>query len=269
MTTPNISLYIKRAETQHTEKYIRGAFEKTQYGIVKDVTFIKKTSETGKEYNGVIVTFEKWFLTNKVKTLFDELTNSANGTAKIIHESYHNKFWFVNEHKGKVVELEKEKEEEIPLLVRDETMSDSEYIQGLQSMIKSMKAEMHFMELRQEKTERQLMTSEHRNTQQHLYNIELSYQVEEKERENKFLEEELQESLDENVVLKSRMNYLSREYDKKQQECLHLNRDLYDERCIMNYIEEQANEMREMLIACNEKKQTNQDTQIVVEELID
>ena len=47
----NLSIYIKRAECSHTKNYIINAFYKNDYGIVSDVKFIKKTNDTGKEYN--------------------------------------------------------------------------------------------------------------------------------------------------------------------------------------------------------------------------
>ena len=57
----NKSLFIKRAEDYQNKEFIFNVFHKKNIGKVNDVTFIKKQNNVGKSYNGVIVTFEKWY----------------------------------------------------------------------------------------------------------------------------------------------------------------------------------------------------------------
>ena len=78
----NIMLYIKRAEQHHTKEFITNAFSSNNIGNVRDVRFIKKNDNCGKEYNGVVVIFEHWNMNSLVKSLFDQMSNSKDGTTK-------------------------------------------------------------------------------------------------------------------------------------------------------------------------------------------
>jgi len=226
-TIRNISLYIKRAESYHTKEYISNFFERNNYGKVHDVRFIKKVSDIGIEYNGAIVTFERWFVNATVKKLFDILNSSADGIIKLIHDPQSYRYWFVHEYKA---------EFQVSTKV-DETLPDKERIQELEKLVNSMAAQMHFMQAQQEKNERLLMEYEQKETQSWLYNMELKSQLLEKEKEK--------EAVDDN--LRSEVINLTERLIQKETECEQLKEELYEEKSILAYVETQALEMREMI----------------------
>ena len=124
MNTLNVALFIKRAEEYQTKEFIINIFHKKNIGKVNDVKFIKKQNNTGKSYNGVIVSFEKWYNNN----LLNEINSSQNGTFKF---NFNNSYWFINVHK-EVLEIEECKEfkeiKEITQCISDLNLSDKERI---------------------------------------------------------------------------------------------------------------------------------------------
>ena len=110
-----------------------------------------------------------------------------------------------------------------------------------------MAAQMHYLQTRQEKTERQLMQAEHYDTQIRIYNMELRYQVEDAERDKEWVEEDLQETIKKIESLRSLNARMVVDLGRKQDECDGLKQELLDEKCILNYIQEQATEMRDMV----------------------
>ena len=124
-------------------------------------------------------------------------------------------------------------------------------IKELEKMVKSMAAQMQYMQTMQEKTERQLMDSQHDDTQNRLYNMELQYQVEDTEKEKKWAEEEIQEELSkvkqECESLRYSNAFSAVDLIRKQKECDDLKQELYDKKCIMNYVQNQATDIRNMI----------------------
>jgi hypothetical protein len=230
MSFTNIALYIKRAEMHHTKEYIINAFRVLGFGEVSEIKFIKKTNfETGKEYNGAIVTFGNWYNNANVNHLFEQMNSSADGSAKIIHGF--NRFWFVCQHKST--------EEKVNTLVNT-GLPDKMRIEELEKLVASMSAQMHFMQSQQEKAEQKFMEYEQKEIHSTLVNAELRFQLQ----ENEF--EESQMALD-NHILKGQVALLEFKLKEKIIECDQLKEELYEESNILAYVHAQANEMRDML----------------------
>ena len=242
----NIMLYIKRAEQHHTKEFITNAFSSNNIGNVRDVRFIKKNDNCGKEYNGVVVIFEHWNMNSLVKSLFDQMSNSKDGTTKFTYDYYSGRYWFINVYKSQCSDLEYEE-----ITTVDPSLPDKDRIKELEKMVKSMAAQMQYMQTMQEKTERQLMDSQHDDTQNRLYNMELQYQVEDTEKEKKWAEEEIQEELSkvkqECESLRYSNAFSAVDLIRKQKECDDLKQELYDKKCIMNYVQNQATDIRNMI----------------------
>ena len=166
----NISLYIKRAELTCTKEHIVNAFAFNNIGIVCDVRFIKKTDNAGREYNGVIVLFDRWFMNSRVKGLLDKMDASADGTTKFTYD-YQGHYWYINVYKSQNKEY----------VSVDPTLPDKERIEALENTVQSMTAQIHQMNLFQQRLERQLMETEEKMSRQSLLNIELLSQLEDKE----------------------------------------------------------------------------------------
>ena len=255
---PNISLYIKRAEPFHTKEFITEAFSSNNIGKVRDVTFIKKVGDFGKDYNGIIVTFDQWCMNSKVKKLIDDMNSSVDGTTKFIFDLNKQRYWIINIHKPKFENIE---EIEIPELKNiNLNISEKERILELENLVKSMSTQMHYMQSRQEKAEKMLMEHEHNETQYWVNNFELRSQLEEKDMEFKYYENKFKE---ENEALKCRVACLAIENIKKDREIEEVRQQLYDESNVLAFVEEQANEMRNML------KQTGKSQTYVTKEILD
>ena len=210
----NISLYIKRADLYCNRNYICNVFEINNIGIVKDVKFIKKIDGVGREYNGVIVIFERWFMNTKVTKLLDDMASSPDGTTKFIYDSYGGRYWYINVHKPVVPESET-----IPAV--DPSLPDKQRIDELEKLVQSMAAQLHHMQHRQQQTERQLMETEEKESHHALCNMELRFQLEDKEMEIEWLkrdaEKALQDVKGEAVILKSRLACMAIDLVRKEE----------------------------------------------------
>lgn len=239
----NMSIYIKRAEMHHTKKYITNVFYTNNYGLVSDVVFIKKTNDFGKEYNGAIVTFEKWFINDTVTTLFNAINESSDGTARIIHDNYYNKYWILNIHKNEITK------NAIPIMNTD--LDDKEKINYLETIISSMSIQTQILQSKQEKNEKKMMEYEQMNSREYIINSELKMQLEEKdilieiqEKNNNNKKTELEFIIEK---LNYRIEILETNLNKKRQECLELKQDLYDEKCISKFVQEELYELKSII----------------------
>lgn len=210
----NISLYIKRADLYCTKAYICNAFEINNIGIVKDVKFIKKTDSVGREYNGAIVIFDRWFMNSIVTKLLDDMSSSPDGTTKFIYDYQCGRYWYINVYKPVVPESET-----IPAV--DPSLPDKQRIDELEKLVQSMSAQLHYMQHRQEKTERQLMELEEKHSHQELCNMELRFKLEDKDIEMEWLkrdaEKALQDVQGEAVILKSRLACMAIDLVRKEE----------------------------------------------------
>ncbi len=243
-TFNNVALFIKRAEEYQTEKFIIETFASNNIGKVKDVKFIKKRNDMGRNYHGAIVIFERWNMNRLVQTLFSEMADSSDGTTKFYFDIH--RYWIINVHRQKLPECE-----EIALV--DTSLSDKDKISKLEELVKSMSAQIYYMQNRQEKSERTMMELENKETYHHLVNMELRSQLEEKDWEKKWVEDELNEEIaklrEENEMLRCRLAFTDVDLARKDAQCEKLQEELHDGRCIIAYVENQAQEMKQMLKA--------------------
>ena len=179
----NIALFIKRAEEFQTKEFIIDAFALNNIGKVNDVKFIKKYSDVGKgkNYNGVIVIFERWNTNNLVKKLFKEMSSSHDGTTKFFFNN--NQYWIINVHKQKLPECKE-------TIIVDSSLTDTEKISKMEEIIKSMSTQIYYMQIKQEQHEQIIMDYECKYMNDQMVNMELRCQIEEKEREKRWAEEE-------------------------------------------------------------------------------
>jgi len=261
----NMSLYIKRAESYQTKEFIIEMFASNNIGKVNDVTFIKKGGEFGKGYNGAIVTFENWSMNSFVTQLLNQMSSSIDGTTKFTYDYSKNRYWIINVYKKKFEEIEEFEE----ITTVDKNLPELERIKQLENLVKSMNAQIHYMKNIQEKTERNMMEYEQKDTQHWLFNLELKAQLQEKDMETQWAEDNLLEQLrktqEENEQLRCDLSCLKIELVKKDKECTDLKQELYDNTNIINFVEEQANEMRDMI----QNSYNTNTNKMTIEELID
>ncbi len=243
-TFNNVALFIKRAEEYQTEEFIIETFASNNIGKVKDVKFIKKRNDIGRNYHGVIVIFERWNMNRLVQTLFSEMAASSDGTTKFYFDS--NRYWIINVHRQKLPECEE-------MTVVDKSLSDKDKISKLEELVKSMSAQIYYMQNRQEKSERSMMDLENKETYHHLVNMELRSQLEEKDWEKKWSEDDLTEEIEklreENEILRCRLEFTAVDLARKDTQCEKLQEELSDSKHILSYVENQAQEMKQMLKA--------------------
>jgi hypothetical protein len=243
-TFNNVALFIKRAEEYQTEEFIIETFASNNIGKVRDIKFIKKRNDMGRNYHGAIVIFERWNMNRLVQTLFSEMADSSDGTTKFYFDNH--RYWIINVHRQKLPECE-----EIALV--DTSLSDKDKISKLEELVKSMSAQIYYMQNRQEKSERSMMDLENKETYHHLVNMELRSQLEEKDWEKNWAEDELTDEIaklrEENEILRCRLAFTSVDLARKDTQCEKLEQELRDGNCILAYVENQAQEMKQMLKA--------------------
>ena len=211
----NISLYIKRADLYCTKEYICNAFVTNGIGVVKNVRFIEKSDNMGREYHGAIVIFERWFMNSTVTKLLDDMSSSLDGTTKFIYD-YHGRYWFINVHKPLIAESEE-------FATVDASLPDKVRIDELEKLVKSMAAQMNYTQLHQQRTERQLMEVEEKQSRHALCNMELRFQLEDKDMEIEWAkragEKTLKSVQDEVTILKTRLACMAIDLVRKEGEC--------------------------------------------------
>ena len=220
----NVTIFIKRAEENQTKEFIINVFHKNNIGKVKDIKFIKKQNNTGKSYNGVIVIFEKL---NNI-TIFNEMNASRDGSIKFYFNN--SQYWFITTRNENVLP----KCEEI--ITIDASLSDKERIKQLEDLVKSMSSQINY--------EKNMMEYEHKDTQHHLYNIELHAKLDDKDIERSWIEADFKEDID---TLKTENQLLRSHLERKYYECEQLREDLKEQTCMLSYTENQVVSMKDML----------------------
>ena len=241
-TFNNIALFIKRTEEYQSKEFIIQQFNNNNIGKVRDITFIKKQNDIGTTYNGVIVIFERWNMNKLVETLLSEMSSSPDGTTKFYFQ--HNRYWIIQVHKQHLPECEES-------TIVDASLTDKEKITQLEAIVKSMSAQICYLQTRQEKSERKMMENEQKETYHQLINIELKSKLEEKERDQIWEEEEHYREIEsfkaENEMLRCRLTLNSIDLLGKEKECEYLRQETRDQENILEYINRQAREMKQML----------------------
>jgi hypothetical protein len=219
----NVSLYIKRVEMYQSKEFIIDTFSKLSIGKVRDVRFIKKVGPTGIDYNGAVITFVSWSMNSRVKQLFDSMNETLDGTTKLIYNYDTNRYWIVSVYKSQFPEFEE-------ITTINPNLPDKEKIKQLETLVKSMAAQIHYMQLRQEKSERQAMEHENNETKNYMTNLNLKCQLEEQTQDSKWTEEdiieELRETQGEVEVLRCKLACIGIELARKEEECTDLKNKL-------------------------------------------
>lgn len=238
----NIALFIKRAEEYQTKEFIIEAFDSNKIGKVRELKFIKKHNDFGRNYHGVIVIFERWNMNTLVHRLFNEMASSIDGTTKFYFEPH--RYWIINVHRQKLHECEE-------IATVDASLSDKEKIIKLEELVKSMSAQIHYMQTRQERSERSTMDLELKETYHHLVNCELRSQLDDKDRDRKWAEDDLNEEIlklrEENESLRCRLALTAIDMVRKDFQIETLQQEQRDSSCVLSYVENQAQEMKQML----------------------
>ena len=231
-TIRNISLYIKRAEEDQSEEYIKTAFSKSYYGDVKSVKFIPKEDQYGNKYNGVIVHFDKWYSTVQVKKLFEDLSKSTDGICRLYHDSNNGRYWNVMEYTdfNNLSEvLICDELTNIQTLYKD---NNNEYIVQLEKLVSSMASQMSYLQKQIAEVEKKNYNAENIITNLTLRNAELLCQMSEKDIEvTKAKQETLKLTL-ENANLNCRLEKAEQENN--------------DTRNILHYVDNECLEMKAM-----------------------
>ena len=225
----SLTLYIRRAELFHTEEYIKAAFYNNDYGLVSDVQFIKKTNEQGKEYNGVIVTFEHVFQSPKVAKLREELASSEDKTGFIVHDQAHRRYWIVQVYEPQVYEPQVYE----PQVYEQQVYEQQEKPEQTNMNIELLVIQLNQMKRKLDQMESQMMDYEYDRVRNEIVNQEL--------REQLLAKDEII------ATQQCKLVCMAIDLTKKESECEELQHELTDQKYVIRYIEEQANEMREML----------------------
>lgn len=237
----NIALFIKRAEEYQTNDFICEAFA-SKIGKVRELKFIKKHNDFGRNYHGVIVIFERWTMNPLVQRLFNEMAVSIDGTTKFYFEPH--RYWIINVHRQHLSECQE-------IATVDASLSDKDKISKLEELVKSMSAQIHYMQTKQERSERSTMDLEHKETYHGLVNMELRSQLEQKDWEQKWAEDELKEQLaklrEENESLRCCLALYGIYMSRKDIQIEKLKEEQRDSSCILSYVENQTKEMKQML----------------------
>jgi hypothetical protein len=232
----NAALFIKRAEESQTKEFIMKAFKKSNIGTVREVTFIQKNSK-GVAYNGVVVIFERWNMNKYVETLFNKMSEARDGTTRFYFEP--KRYWIINVHKQQLPECEE-------TIIVDSELSDKDRIKQMEATIKSMSAQIYYMQTNNEKNERRMMDYEQKDIQKHLINTELQCQLEIKDMEKTWREEEYQQQMqqlkNENLCLRASCSLLETDVAKHLKQERLFKQEITDLNIVIDYLENQTRE---------------------------
>jgi len=223
----NVSLFIKRAELHQDEQFIKNVFHSKQIGMVSDVKFIKKMSENGKSYNGVIVNFENWYSSTYAHQLLDNLTSAKDETCRFFVDK--NVFWFVSIHRQKIQCCQEIKQ-------IDPSLSDKQRIVKLEELVNNLSTQLYYMQKKQENTEQQLMKNEQTNTQNVIYNRELEFEINQLKAVNDDLSYDFHKYEDERIKRDKYIATLKEIIELKDKEIDKLTNEVRDLNCYNNYL---------------------------------
>lgn len=223
----NIALFIKRSEEYQREKFITEAFLKNKIGKVSSIKFISKNDCYGKSYNGAIVTFEEWYMNSGVENLIKEMESSSEKSAKFYFNEH--RYWIVSVHKKPVTECETT--EKIDIL-----LPDKEKIQQLEALVESLSVQICYLKTQKENAEHKIMSFEKEQTYTLLVKSDLRSQVEMKEMEQEWIKNKFEKKIE---TIEKENNFLSSKLAESKNEISVLKEELYEERCITEYLKEE------------------------------
>jgi hypothetical protein len=195
--------------------------------MVSDVKFIKKMSENGKSYNGVIVNFENWYSSTYAHQLLDNLTSAKDETCRFFVDK--NVFWFVSIHRQKIQCCQEIKQ-------IDPSLSDKQRIVKLEELVNNLSTQLYYMQKKQENTEQQLMKNEQTNTQNVIYNRELEFEINQLKAVNDDLSYDFHKYEDERIKRDKYIATLKEIIELKDKEIDKLTNEVRDLNCYNNYL---------------------------------
>ena len=225
----NISLYVKRCEVYHDKQYIINACHNCRYGKVKDIKFIEKQDNYGRKYNGAVLTFENWYNSSISSSLFNDLSTSKDGNAKMYHDPMTMRFWHVMIFKPRTYE-DIEMNIGFSAMTLDDENKNNISLEEMEKKYNSMISQMNYMQSQLEKAEIKMMEYEQKATQNWLEVFELKSQIEDKDNEIYHLNIENNKLLENNRIL--------------EEKNMQFNQEVQDGCCIMNYLEEEIKSIR-------------------------
>jgi hypothetical protein len=228
----NIALFIKRSEEYQGEQFIRDVFLNNKIGKVSSIKFISKNDSYGKSYNGVIVTFEQWYMNSRVENLIQEMATSSDKTSKFYFNQH--RYWIVSIHKQTVTECEEK-------TTIDTLLPDKEKIKQLEALVQSLSVQICYLKTQEEKSACTIMSYEKENTYARLINSDLRSQVEMKELEQEWIKNKFEKKIE---SIQKENYFLDSKLVESENEINLLKEELYEERSINEYLEEENNKQR-------------------------
>jgi len=241
----NISLYVKRCEVYHDKQYIINACHNCKYGKVKDIKFIEKQDNYGRKYNGAILIFENWYNSSICSSLFNDLSTSKDGNAKMYHDPMTMRFWHVMIFKPRTYEDIEMNIGFSAMTLDDKNENENENenknnisLEEMEKKYNSMISQMNYMQSQLEKAERKMMEYEQKATQDWLQVFELKSQLEEKDNEI--------------YILNMENSKLMQEISDSTNKIAQLEQDAQYGCSMVNYLQSEINNMRNTInISCN------------------
>lgn len=225
-------IYIKRAELHQDAYYIETAFQRNNYGLVKNVQFISKTNDHGDSYNGVIVTIDSWYKSTNVSNLFEQFITNKNGIGKMWHANH--SYWLVIEYK------KNEPMSIVSDLDIDPTLPDNLRISHLENAIKTFSIQMAYLQKQNEHNEKRIMDYEDKESKEWMNLLLSASKIQDLDFEIKMKDKKIEELICKNACLAIENVRKVAQYDEMVKDM--------DEQCsFLKYLEEQASEMRLML----------------------
>lgn len=172
-----LMIYIKWLPTHYRADFIDAKF--SSYGQIANVRFIPKQKFDGSSYNSAVVTFEKWFMSERVHKLFNDMADDIDGTAKFyyIDETGRKRFWHVKEYSPLFADYEDSMTKVYAL-----KNSKDQYAQ-MDNIIKSMATQLHYYRTRNAKLEKDMVQVAHNDTIIRLQNSHLNGLIDERDRD--------------------------------------------------------------------------------------
>lgn len=225
----NISLYIKRCELYHDNNYIINACHNCKYGKVSHIKFIEKQDNQGRKYNGAILIFENWYNSSIAVTLFNELSNSQDKTAKMYHDPLNMRFWYVMIFRNNFLE-DIEMGLNFTMMTLSDKIKDDKYLEEMENKYNSIVSQLNYMQCQLDKSEKKIIEYEKKATQDWVIIFDLKSQLEEKENEIYNLQKD-----------NYKLNQMLLESNTKIKDMEKEGENGYS---VMNFLQEEINKMR-------------------------
>lgn len=211
-----LMIYIKWLPKHYNSDFIDSKF--SNYGQVSSVRFIPKQNFDGTLYNSAVVTFNKWFMSQKVHKLFSDMAEDIDGTARFyyIDETGRKRYWHVKEYSPLFADY-------------DDSMSKVYALKNLKeqytymdNIIKSMSAQLHYYRTRNIKLEKDMIQINYNDHVIRLQNSHLNGLIDDGDRDMYYIkskmnlmEMELVHERNQNILAEERIRKLEQEIKDK------------------------------------------------------